>query len=131
MDPKTLQGSRICFVLTGQGLTAYGNTAALRSLARWLGWLADSDPSAHYECHTTLALQENNVVLDESLPRSVWLLAEPALSKALRDSVAQIDTEPGTVPAPFEVTFMQVVDGELDVMAQFQSSGELPSNWMK
>jgi hypothetical protein len=42
---------RLAIVTGSTGTTLYGNRAAFRTLARWMTWLAESDPRDHYEFH--------------------------------------------------------------------------------
>ena len=131
MDTKTLKGSRVCFALTPDGLTAYGNKAALRSLAHWLEWLADSNPEDHYECHTSLSLETEEVLLNGAKPKNVWVLVDGAFQPILNQWKPVDVEDDGLRRADFDVKFMAVTDIELDEMALEQSSGLLPKEVQK
>jgi hypothetical protein len=116
--PRKTPGVRICIALTSDGVTAYGNPAALRSLAEWVGWLAESDPKEHFECHVTMSLENDASLFEGARPRNVWSL----VAGNLRDAFpVRTDEHPG-----FELTFMVATDSDLDQMAMHQESGILP-----
>ena len=86
-------------VVAGTGGTAmYGDRAAFKTLARWMAWLAKSDPREHFEMH---------------IP---WSL-EPPLAR--RSKVKVLKRSRGKSARPttgFEVTFMVVENADLDQM---------------
>jgi hypothetical protein len=55
--PKIDRATEIRIVNSRDGVMVYGNTAAFRTLARWMTWLANSDPSEHCEMHIPWHLQ--------------------------------------------------------------------------
>ena len=130
MDPKTIPGSRICFALSRDGVTAYGNNKALRSLSQWLDWLAKTDPATHNECHVSLSLESEEVILKGKRPKNVWILAEREFTPLLK-SMSIKDVDGGKLRSVgFEMTFMAVTDDELDKMQKHQKSGVLPKKWV-
>jgi hypothetical protein len=70
-QPKKIDGVRLCLALTEDGLAAYGNPQAFGALAQWMTWLGNSDPSEHYECHATMALEDDASVFEGKRPRNV------------------------------------------------------------
>jgi hypothetical protein len=98
--PKVDRSTRLAVVAGAGGTTMYGNRAAFRTLARWMSWLARSDPREHYELH---------------IP---WHLQSP-LTRSKRVRVLK-RVRGGTVRAlkEFEVTFMTVESRDLEALTK-------------
>jgi hypothetical protein len=116
--PNRAPGARLCIAVRKQGVTLYGNAAAMRSLAEYLLWIASSDPAQHYECHVSWELQSEECLFDNKRPLDVWALTEPSLTRHV--------TTGGTPGEAFDVNFMAVEEGDLDVLAKHQDRGVLP-----
>ena len=116
--PSKVPGTRLCIALRKQGVTLYGNPAAMRSLAEHLLWIARSDPAEHYECHASWQLQSDACLFDDKRPLDVWALVELDLAGHVTNG-----NTPGEV---FDVDFMAVEEGDLDEMAKQQGSSILP-----
>ena len=116
--PSKVPGTRLCIALRKQGITLYGNPAAMRSLAEQLLWIAHADPAGHYECHASWQLQSDECLFDNKHPLDVWTLAEPGLASNV--------TNDNTVGEAFDINFMAVEEGDLDELAKHQGSGILP-----
>jgi hypothetical protein len=119
--PEPKPGAKLCLAVTKQGVTAYGNKGAFEQLAEWLQWIASSDPSEHFECHTILSLQDEASALGKQRKKNVY----PLFSKQTK-AVFERENEHGF---GFELTFMMVEDAELDEFTGFQETGLLPDSW--
>jgi hypothetical protein len=119
--PEHAAGTRLCLVLTPDGLKAYGNRKAFAELAQWLTWLSESNEAEHYECHVTMSLEDDASQFEGKRPRNVWTLVDNEFSRIVP---VRTDHSPG-----FELTFMTVENQDLDRMAQHQESGTLPVSW--
>jgi len=88
--------------------------------------LSSQNPAQHYECHVSLSLEEQDVLLKNKTPTNVWVLVDKDIQPALQRPSVQ-DVDGATLShAGFEVTFMATTDHELDMMAKHQESGILP-----
>lgn len=114
-------GPRLCITIKPDGVTVYGNKQSLKLLAQHIENIAAADESQHYECHTLMALEDDDSKFGGKEPRNVWLLADKECASVFH---ARSENNPG-----FELTFMAVENGDLDHMAQFQKGGVLPENW--
>jgi hypothetical protein len=72
----------------------YGNSSAFRTLARWMKWLAASNPREHYEMHVP------------------WHLQSP-FSRSQRVDVVTSTSGGSKAPKGYEITFMVVEGNEL------------------
>jgi hypothetical protein len=54
-------------VTAADGVRVYGNREAFRSLANWMLWIADANPSDHYECHTRFHMSSETASSDFEL----------------------------------------------------------------
>jgi hypothetical protein len=130
-QPKKLPGSKLCLAITKDGLTAYGNPEAFRSLAKWLEWIAASNPAEHFECHVGMDLESDESKFQNKTPKNVWVLIDKDLSSILaKRGRSYIDGEAVELRG-FDVNFMAVPENELDQMARYQDSGVLPDYWGK
>lgn len=116
--PSKVHGTRLCIAPRKQGITLYGNPAAMRSLAEHLLWIADADPAEHYESHASWQLQSDACLFDSKRPLDVWALIEPDLTGHVANG--------STVSEVFDVNFMAVEESDLGEMAKHQGSGILP-----
>lgn len=92
--------------LDRDGLTLYSNRAGLRALADWLGWLANSNPQEHFECHYRMTFEDEESQLHPGgSPSNVQL----EIAESLRGHFV----EPGPNEFGFELTFMHVTDEDL------------------
>jgi hypothetical protein len=107
--PKREEKLRICIANKPEGVTLYGNRAAFRSLARWMDWLAESPPNAHYECHVGWHL-ESQTAKSKGRKKKVWVLHDPR-SKGAEE---------------FDVSFMVLEAKELDRLSEARDRGILP-----
>lgn len=55
--PAADRSMRLCVVRRKRETVIYGNVRAFRNLARWMAWLANSDPSEHFEIHVPWSFQ--------------------------------------------------------------------------
>jgi len=125
-QPRLIAGSRLCLALTAEGLTVYGNPEALKSLAKWLEWIAHANPEEHYECHVGLFLEDEASRFEGKVPRNVSVLVERTLAPHIvQRKMVQIDGEPA-LQRGFDLTFMAVPEADLDQMAASQGMGILP-----
>lgn len=108
--PEKKSDARLCLSVRRDGLTAYGNTQAFQSLAEWLSWLSKSDPKEHFECHVTMALEDDASLFEGKRPRNVWTVADHAMRGIVTPRSSK---HPG-----FELTFMMAGAAELDQMAK-------------
>lgn len=126
-QPKKVPGARVCLAVTSQGVTAYCNPAALKSLAKWMEWISSHDPSEHFECHLTMDIKDDESKFENKTPSNVWVLLEDKLLNVLqRDELAMIDGEQ-VKKRGFDLSFMAVPESELDEMALSQADGILPA----
>ncbi|HET6621347.1 MAG TPA: hypothetical protein VFG64_15540 [Dongiaceae bacterium] len=116
--PSKAPGTRLCIALRKQGITLYGNPAAMRSLAEHLLWIAHADPAEHYECHAGWQLQSDECLFNDKHPLDVWMLVEPDLAGHVTNGNAADEV--------FDINFMAVEEGDLDELAKHQGSGILP-----
>jgi len=93
--PKSDRSMQLRIIADKQGTRLYGNAAAFRTFARWMTWLAKSDPQEHYELHVPWHLQSP--------------LSNSPKVKVLRSLGRKKD---------FEVTFMMVKAGELKELSR-------------
>ena len=121
MMPLKQAGTRLCVAVTEEGVSIYGNKQAFKSLSEWMLWIAESNEADHFEFHTTMSLEEDELSAKEAAPRNVWVLTDKKISGSF---VKSSENHPG-----FEMTFMAVENQDLDYMAQFQDSGILPDGW--
>lgn len=125
-QPHLESGARACIVLTRQGLTVYGNPPALRTLAKWLEWIASAPPSEHYECHVGMDLEDEESKFHGGLPRNVWVLVEEALALHVEARQALVvDGEPA-LERGFDLKIMGATERDLDDLAETQAQGLLP-----
>jgi hypothetical protein len=115
--PKNEKHLQLCLVVSEEGVTAYGNAAAMRTLSRWLAWLGDSQPSDHYECHVAWHLGS-----PFRKQNRVWLLRTGG-SPGRRQRTSQKLSE------GYDVTFMLVTSRELAMLRRYDHTGVLPSRW--
>jgi hypothetical protein len=109
--------ARLCLSLTAEGLTAYGNRAALTSLRDQLTWMIASDPAEHFECHVLMTLETDASRFDGATS-NVWTL----VSEDLAEKVVILSEEhPG-----FELTLMHAEEADLDKLASYRPSGIKP-----
>jgi len=96
--PKVDRAMRLAIVAGDGGTVMYGNRAAFKTLARWMTWLAKSDPRKHFEMH---------------IP---WHLESPS-ARGSRIKVLKRSRGRSTRPAAgFEVTVLAVEEADLDQM---------------
>jgi hypothetical protein len=115
--PTKASGVRLCIAVRKQGVTLYGNAAAMRSLAEHLLWIANSDPAEHFESQSW-QLQSDACLFESKRPLDVWTLVESSLAKHVTNG--QVHGE------AFDINFMAVEEGDLDELAEHQGSGILP-----
>jgi hypothetical protein len=109
--------ARLCLSLTAEGLTAYGNQAALTSLRDQLTWMIASDPAEHFECHVLMTLESEESRFDGA-PPNVWTLVSDDLAAKV---AAPSEDHPG-----FELTLMHAEEADLDELASQRASGIKP-----
>ncbi len=126
--PRQVPGTRLCIAVRKDGVTLYGNPAALRTMAQHLLWAADADPAEHYECHVRWHLQSDACRYEAKRPLDVWTLVDADLARSIRVSPLGSDTDSEIQEEGFEVTFMAVEESDLDALAQHQSTGLLPES---
>lgn len=88
----------------------YSNRSALKALAAWLEWIADSDPKEHFECHYRMAFEDEAAVLEGKCPSNITLAADESLQTSV--------ILPGPDEFGFELTFIHASDEELEKMAK-------------
>ena len=118
--PDRVPGTRACVVVTREGVKLYGNRAAFLSLARFMTWIAESDPAEHFECHTKWHLASEDF-LHHGGPPNVGTLFAPEL---VDDFARETEDESG-----FELTFMAVHSTDLDELFEHVPAGVLPEGW--
>jgi hypothetical protein len=117
-QPKPILGSRLCLSVTPLGLTVYGNPAGLRALAKWLEWIASQNPTEHFECHVGMDILDDRSKFENKSPPNVWVVIDEKLAGVLaRREAAVIDGEQVELKG-FDLTFMSVLEAELDEMAK-------------
>ena len=72
--PTNDRHRQLCVVVTGNGVTIYGNPAGMRTISRWLAWIAKSRPSEHFECHVGWHLTSHF-----GKRKNVWFLFDDAM----------------------------------------------------
>lgn len=120
-NPTRKSGTRLCIAVTNSGVTLYGNKQAFKSLSEWMDWIASSSEGEHFECHVLMYLEDDESKFEGKEPRNVWTLIDETVSPSF--------TAKATNNTGFELTFMGVEEKELDYMAQFQNTGQLPKGW--
>jgi hypothetical protein len=120
-SPARKPGRKLCLAVTKQGVTAYGNRDAFESLGEYFKWLASSDPTEHFECHTIWHLQDDRSTFAKQSTKNVY-----ALFTARTKAVFEKESEDGF---GFELTFMMASEAELDELAGHQETGLLPESW--
>jgi hypothetical protein len=113
--PDRVEGTRLCIVAAADGVRVYGNPEAFRSLANWMSWIADANPSDHYECHTRFHMSS------EATVPNVWVL--------LDERIASSFSQRSKGESDFELTFMAVEERDLDNLLEHQAAGILPKEW--
>jgi hypothetical protein len=99
-EPRKERGSEVGITLARAGVTVLCNQRALRSLARYLTWLAASPPNEHYHCHVVWEMANHR-----GKAPGVFLLFDDTLRKAYP---RRAGLDPG-----FELTIMAMPDGKL------------------
>ena len=112
--PKVDDNARICLAVKDDGVTAYGNKEGFKTLANWLTWIAESDPSEHYECHLGWSF-------DSATKEKVWPL--------FSDELKRVYGLNSTDKQNFELTFMAVEDSDLDELEKSRESMNLPESY--
>ncbi len=118
--PDRIPGTRACVVVTRDGVKLYGNRAAFRSLAKFMTWIAESDPAEHFECHATWHLASDEFLRRNGAPNVATLFAPELVEHFARET----DEEAG-----FELTFMALGEGNLDELFEHAPVGILPEGW--
>ena len=106
--PKNERGSQLCLVVGDDGVTVYCNVPALRSMTKWLQWLADSDPAEHYEWHVVW-----NMLAHYRKRKNVSVLVDrgPQRGKSRK-----------AIQDGFELTFMAVTQREMMLLKRRASA---------
>ena len=117
--PDRIPGTRICLTVTPEGVKLYGNREAFQSLAQFMSWIADSNPTEHFECHVRWHMTSEGALLRNETPNVATLFAPALVGQFERAS----ESNPG-----FELTFMAVEEADLDEMFRHAVSGVLPDS---
>jgi hypothetical protein len=115
--PDNVRGRQICIAIRKSEVTVYGNRQAFQSLAKWMMWLAKSDPSEHYECHLSWHFQLPSIDTKRS---ASWALFDKASAAALSPTVKQ--------RRRFDLTFMVVEPCDLKELSKRRRLGLLPDH---
>ena len=102
--PRADRSMRLCIVQRKRKTAIYGNVRAFRNLARWMTWLAKSDPSEHFEIHIPWSLQS-----------PYWRTKVVTFLGESRGTARRPSTD-------FELRFMVLSPKELTVLSKSQSS---------
>ena len=97
--PLVDRSTRLSIVAEQNGMMIYGNRTAFRTLARWMTWLAKSDPREHFEVH---------------IP---WHLQSPS-SRSKRVRAFKKNAGLVTTSDDVEVTFMVLNENELEALGK-------------
>lgn len=101
--PAIDRAMRLRIVRKKNETVIHGNSSAFRTLARWMKWLAASNPREHYEMHVP------------------WHLQSPFSRQQRIDVVTS--TSDGNKPSKkYEITFMVLEDKELTKASTGQES---------
>jgi hypothetical protein len=122
--PNRIEGTRICIIRYPDETTICANVAGFRSLAQWIAWLAESDPTELFHFHVLLHLESEAFRYDGVRPNNVWFLRQsPSPATA-----AILD---GWEKREYEMTFQVVSESDLDELAQYQDEGTVPPRFQK
>jgi hypothetical protein len=119
--PSKRRSGTLCLVVTTDGTTVYADRTAFNALAEWMRWIAESDPTEHYELHVPWHLTNRG-----GGKPNVWVLFD--------DEMRRIFVRRPTGPAsggPFELTFMHATKGDLDRLRARMVSKRVPSAWQE
>ncbi len=118
-------GARICIIRYPDETTICANIQGFRLLGERIAWLVSSNPSEKFHFHLLWQLTAEAPAVGPGGETSVWVLTQsepvdgPATMKAR-----------GTVPE-FELTFQVVDESDLNELAAFQASGQVPPRFRK
>lgn len=118
--PDRIPGTRACVVVTREGIKLCGNRAAFRSLSRLMTWIAESDPSEHFQCHAKWHLASDEFLHHKAAPNVATLFTPDMVEHFAPRSEDDPD---------FGLTFMAVEEGDLDELFEHEPTGVLPEGW--
>lgn len=123
--PEEVLGARICVLRYTDEITVCANIAGFRALGEWLAWLAASDTREKFHFHLLWHLESEASKWGNGSLKNVWVLSQSEPSSAPRD------VPPGGEVREFELTFQVVSELDLDVLAEYQASGQIPPAFQK
>ncbi|WP_133247306.1 hypothetical protein [Azospira sp. I13] len=123
--PLHIEGTRVCVLIHPDEVVVCSNTQGFNALGQWMAWLAESKPEEFYHFHLLRSLLSEACIFEGVTPSNVWVLRTPPTH--------QVISEPpeGFEAIPFEVTFQVVPEASLDDLVAAQSTGFIPSAYLK